>query len=276
MTAARDQHTDNVILGSGEIFIDILNASGGLTGERYLGDAVGAAVTLATERTTIQSGTGQVAQDLVDVVRSVSRTIGFTIRDMSIDNWRAFIIGEDGKDSDRSVTVGAQAVADEAWGNIKRDRSIQLGANASNPSGVGAVGEPADAAAAGKTTIKVGNAALVQKDKWVLDQQSGRITFLADAEDVKVTYTPTAKTVSRAIAGTEAKQLVAAFRYIEDTASGKGRNLYARRCIIAPGGELALMSRSTEQQMAFTAAIQAPPSPWPALVIDDLPLTAAA
>lgn len=275
MTAARDQHTNNVILGSGEIFLDFLDASGDLTGERYLGDAVGASVTLATERTTIQSGTGQVAQDLVDVVRSVSRTIGFTIRDMSIDNWRAFIIGEDAKDADRTVAVAAQAVMDEAWGNVKKDRSIQLGAKASNPSGVGAVGEAADAAAAGKTSIKVGNAQLVQKDKWVLDQQAGRITFLADAEDVKVTYTPTAKTVHRAIAGTDAKQLLAAFRYIEDTASGDGRNVFARRCIIAPGGELALMSRETEQQMAFTAAVQAPPSPWPALVIDGLPLTAA-
>ncbi len=272
MTISRDGHKNNVILGSGELYIDVLDANDGLTGERYLGDAVGATLSLATERTTIQSGTGQVAQDLVDVVRSVSRTLGFTIRDMSIDNWRAFIIGEDAQTSDREVSVAASAVTDESWGDVKAGRSIQLGAKASNPSGVGAVGAATDSAGAGKTSVKSDSTSVAQSGKWKLDEKAGRILFLDDVSDVKVTYTPSAKTVGRAIAGSEPKQLTCALRYIEDTASGKGRNVFVRKCVLVPGGEMALMSRETEQQMAFTATVQEPPTGWPSLVIDDLPL----
>ena len=267
MTIARDEHTNNVVLGSGELYIDLLDSDDELTGERFLGDGVGATLSITTERTTIQSGTGQVAQDLVDVVRSVSRSIGFTVRDMSIDNWRVFLIGDDAADADRSVAVAAAQVVDEGWGDMKAGMSIQLGSKSSNPSGVGAVGKT--------ITMKSNTTATPAANKWKLDATAGRIYFLADVADVKVTYSPVSKTVNRAIAGTAPKQIVCAVRYIEDTGSGDGRNVYARKCVLVPNGEIALMSRDTEQQMAFTASIQPAPTGWPSVVIDNLALSAS-
>lgn len=150
-----------------------------------------------------------------------------------------------------------------------------LGAKAANPGGVGAVGSAADTAASGKTSVKSGSSSVAQNGKWMLDQAAGRILFLADVNDVKVTYTPAAKTVTSAEATAEPEQIVCALRYIEDASSGSGRNVYVRKAVLAPSGETALKNRETEQQHQFTATIQAPPAGWPSISIDDLPLTAS-
>ena len=49
MTTAAARHTNNTIIGSGEVFLDLIEA-GEYTGERYLGDSIGASLTVATER----------------------------------------------------------------------------------------------------------------------------------------------------------------------------------------------------------------------------------
>lgn len=41
--------------------------------------------------------------------------------------------------------------------------------------------------------------------------------------------------------------------YIEDPAAGEGRHFYARRCKVGAGGEMALKSRDTEQQITISA-----------------------
>lgn len=269
MTLARTEHNTNVVLGAGELYFDRQDADGKYTGERYLGDSVSATISLTTERTTIQSGDGAIAQDLVDIVRSVSRTMGFSVRDSSIANWALFLIGDEATNA-----VANTAVADEAHGDIKAGTWIQLGSKHSNPAGVGAVGEAHDSSAAGgKTVVKADTTAQAQANKWKLDQKAGRILFLADMDDVKVSYTPVARTLKQAKATTAARQLTGALRYIEDDpTSGKGRSVYIRKCNLVPGGEAALKSRDTEQQMAFTAAVQDPTddgdNKFPAISID--------
>ena len=272
MTVARQEHESNVVLGAGEVYIDVLDGDD-LQGERYLGDSVGATLSLTTERTTIQSGDGQVARDLVDIVRSVSRTIGFTVRDMSIENWALFLIGVT---DDEAVAASAGTTN---LGTVKKDRWYQLGRSASNPSGVGAVGAAADVAAAGKTSVMASTtsggaaAATVQAANWELDEKAGRIKFLKDLYRVVVAHTPKeARTVNQAKVDANTKQIVCALRYIEDAASGMSRNVYVRKCTLVPAGEMQLKSRDTEQQMAFTATVAASPDAYPDITIDDLPI----
>ena len=64
-------------------------------------------------------------------------------------------------------------------------------------------------------------------------------------------------------------QVTGAFCYIEDSAEGRGRNIYAPRCSIHPAGGLTLLDgRSTEQQIRLAVSMLEPGGGQPALYID--------
>lgn len=276
MTVARAEHESNIVLGAGEIYFDRQDANKNYTGERYLGDSVGATLSLTTERTTIQSGDGAVAQDLVDIVRSVSRTMGFTLRDSSIANWALFLIGDE-----EEAAVAASALSEHSLGALAVGAWAQIGRTATTPNGVGAIAKAGFSAKDGSTNIAAGvihysdeSGDPAGSDKLLVDLKAGRVQALNDAiSDLKVIATPVANPRRRrAKATTDARQLVGALRYIEDDpTSGRGRSIYIRKCNLVPGGEAALKSRDTEQQLAFTATIQDPTddaTKYPSIAID--------
>lgn len=305
MTLAATDHENNVVLGAGEVFIDILDDDDNLTGERYLGDAVSATINVTTERTTIQSGTGRVAKVLVDVPRSISRSVGFTVRDMSVENWSLFLIADEAEKSVATARVtGANAYKIT---KAKRGRWYQLGSGPDMPSGVGPVTDKtadtktAGAHDAGNLAVIVTSAAaapasgneVARAANYEVDKQSGRIRILDEATDIDaggsgtdiwVHYQPasegdTALTAARKFKTAQTsrtpKAVVCALRYIEDPSSGDGRNVFVRKCSLVPGGEMALVSRDTEQQASFTGTEQDPPAGWHGITVDDLPLNAA-
>lgn len=279
MATARETHTENIVLGAGEIFIDRYDDDGNPTGgETYLGDSIGMTLSVTTERTTIQSGDGAVARDLVDQVRSVTRTLGFTLHDSSPENWALFLIGEEDSQTVAAAKVSAGAGAQIA--GMEVGKWYQLGQTAANPSGPGKIGEPA------KGDIKNGSSAssltaITDSDyaKLEFDVETARVrltaAFATPANDtVEILYTPTAaRTILQAKASAAARQITCAIRYLEVpglAGDAKGRNLYARRCNLIPAGEAAFKSRDTEQQMAFTATVLDPGSDdgYPPVVID--------
>ena len=269
MSKATDQHTDNIILGSGEVYLDILDSDDNPQGERFLGDAIGATISVASERAQVFSGSGPIARRMVDKIRSISHAIGFTLHDISVDNLALFMAAQDPK----SVTQAATAVTDEAR-TVRRGRWYQLGATAANPAGVAAVSKTGFAVNAAAT----GNAAIAAAG-YVLDDTRGRIYFKPaaaditdDGTDVLIDYTPVAGTREQAKV-TDLRPIRAAVRYVEDTDSGEGRNLYAPLCSVGPAGEVALMSRDTEQQLSFTAEVLLPAAGKPTLLIDGAPVT---
>lgn len=125
MTQARERHTDNIVVGAGEVHLDLFDAAGAKTGERYLGDCAGATLAVTTEETRIFSGTGAVATELVTIARQVTREIRLTLHDMSLENMALFVIGD---------TVKPAAVANEAFA-VEPDKSYQLGVSPDNPAG---------------------------------------------------------------------------------------------------------------------------------------------
>ena len=280
MATARESHTENIVLGAGEIFIDRYNDDGEPTGgEVYLGDSLGMTLSVTTERTTIQSGDGAVARDLVDQVRSVTRTLGFTLHDSSPENWALFLIGEEGSAGVLAAKV-ASGAAGTTFDAMEVGKWYQLGQSAANPSGPGAITKPA------KGDIKNGAAANSRQAindadyaKLEFDIATARVrltaAFATPANNsVEILYTPTeARTISQAKASAAAKQITCAIRYLEVpglAGDAKGRNLYARKCNLIPTGEAAFKSRDTEQQLAFTATILDPGSAdgYPPVVID--------
>lgn len=280
MTVARDQHKDNIVLGAGEIFIDRYVEKDKPTGrERYLGDSVGGTISVTSERTTIQSGDGQVAQDLVDIIRSVSRTIGFTLHDMSLENWGLFLIGG----SPGEKTIAPTKNLKQTIGDLKKGESAMLGLGPDTPSGVGEVEKDSFTAKNGENAINANNIvyddATAPKDaspEIRVDLKAGMVTALKNQMNLNVVYTPVAKDINFVKATKETKQITCALRYIEQAPAGKGRNVYVRKCNLVPSGEAALKSRDTEQQMAFTGTVVEPDGGYAFISIDDTPLTTEA
>ena len=274
MATARESHTENIVLGAGEIFIDRYDDDDNPTGgEVYLGDSVGMTLSVTTERTTIQSGDGAVARDLVDQVRSVTRTLGFTLHDSSPENWAMFLIGAEG-----SQTIAA-AEATTAIASMQVGKWYQLGQTAANPSGPGKI----NAVVEGKVksaTASASPGALDNGDfaKFEFDLETARVrikeALTGNKVKVEIAFTPSeARTIKQAKGSAAATQITCAIRYLEVSGlagGAKGRNLYARKCNLIPSGEAAFKSRDTEQQMAFTATILDPGSAdgYPPVVID--------
>lgn len=275
MTLAQTKR-NNVVIGGGELFLDIFDAAGARTGELYLGDAVGATLGIVTEETTIFSGTGKVAVELARITRSISRTFNIGVRDMSLQNLALFAIGDLADDA-----IAADAVADETIAPVLPGRWYQLGTTAKRPAGINKVGKVTVAGgtvdAAGDFTAAAGANAWAKDADYVVDEGSGRVMILDTAKTkaagaaIQVDYTPAAQ-ADRQQVQAKTKQVEGAFRYIEDAARGQGRNFYAPDCLIRPNGELPLLDgRNSEQQIALTVAALEPGGGLPALLIDGQP-----
>ena len=276
MSAATQNHTNNIIIGSGEVYLDLLE-NGEYTGERYLGDSTGATLAVAIERTQIFSGDGATARRLVDQVRQVTHTLGCTLQDISIENLALFIAGDAS-----SRTVAANAVADEAF-KVHHGRWYQLGASATNPGGVSGFAEAGFAISTGADEAAAKAAAALSDAQVtanvVLDRDRGRIRIkdaapqISNGAYVSVDYTPVAATIDAAKMTTP-QAVEGAFRYVETEelpGAGKGRNIYARLCSIAGSGEMALKSRDTAQQIGLSVEVQEPTGGWPSITIDGIP-----
>ncbi|MDD9993225.1 MAG: hypothetical protein OXP75_15620 [Rhodospirillales bacterium] len=292
MTARNiDKRTDNIVIGAGEVYLD-LHEGGAPTGERYLGDAVGAALEITTEETTVFSGSGPVARELARVARSVTRSVTLTLHDISLENLALFTVGKMKRLDAAAPVSGEPAV-------FRPGRWNQLGGTA-RPAGVLRLATPASKAAAinavtvtsaAQTPVTAiqaitagrfgdGASETEQKGQYIVDFERARIFWLpadhplyiakagvADGTEVGIDYTPDDAARDQVQGGLG--QLIGAFRYIEDSAEGRGRNVYAPRCSIQPAGGLTLLDgRSSEQQIRLTVSMLEPGGGEPALYID--------
>lgn len=277
MSAAVKRHENNIVMDSGELFLDILDSDGNLQGERYIGDSVALDLSIVTERTTVWSGDGPIAVKLADSVRTVERTLGFTAHDISAENLALFLLAAlPAQDTDDGGVRRAAGTAYKIEG-VRLGRWYQLGATSDAPWGVHSVIDAAGATGVkvwDHATARVGGTNDIAAASYVLDADYGRIYIqpaaadISAGDDIWVEYTP--KGASGPIVRTSAstQEVLAAIRYISDPAVGRGRNVYARRCSIAPGGEAALKSRETEMQLRFSAIVLEPGGDVPALVVD--------
>ena len=261
---SNESHVNNIVVGAGELYIDLLDADDKPTGERYLGDSPGASLSVATERVQVFSGDGPVARKLVDSVRSISRSLQITLHDVSLENLALFVGGE----TPTQVSDEATAVVDEAL-TVRPGLAYQLGASKDKPAGFGAV----DGAAA-KTVVtnSDGSTTYTAGEDYRVDAKHARLYIvpggdIAEGAKILVDYTPAAASRKQVRTG-ELKDVRAAVRYIECPTAGRGRNYYAPLCSIGPSGEMTLKSRDGAQQIQLTAEILEPEGGQPALFID--------
>ena len=286
-----DKRTDNILIGAGEVYLDI-HEEGAATGERYLGDAVGAELEVATEETTVFSGSGAVARELTRIARSVTRTVRLTLHDISLENLALFTASEV-KRLDAAERVSGEAAI------LRPGRWYQLG-GADRPAGVLRLAAPTDKAAAiAAVTVATTAQAPVTATQAIAAGQFGsgaseteqKGQYVVDHARARIFWLPPDHALYEAKAGVEAgaalavdyspddaardqvqgafRQLIGAFRYIEDAAEGQGRNIYAPRCSIQPAGGLTLLDgRSSEQQIRLAVSMLEPGAGRPALYID--------
>ena len=242
-------HKDNIVIGSGRLFIQLIDSDGNLVGktERYMGDSPGMTIGGESTRQTIFASDGSDrSRRLVDRLRDVQRRLTLTLRDVSMDNLKLFLAGEGPADT-YSV-----AVVDESFGSVKTGDWLQLGSQQATDADTKAQGGVAAVNKAPKPTAKDGNAAIPPADVVLADDDvhyddsdksgtqklrifpaNGRVLALADIADLKISYTPVAR--KRVVSATES--IEAAVRYVEDSDLGKPRNVYCTRGRIGPNGD---------------------------------------
>ncbi len=247
MNITSDKHNTVIIIGSGRLYIDRFTAAGATTGERYVGDSSAFTLSTQTDFTQVFSGDGPVAVELENRPRQVTRSASITMRDMSMDNWLLWSGAANLSADDQAGT----AVTDEEH-KVKQGRWYPLGTSDS----LLTLKPGAD------VVVKKGAATVTQPNNYEVDEGNGRIYItpggaIADDAAIKVSYTPVARTIQRAVASATPTVVTGAIRYIEDTVPGGARrDIYIPNATIAPSGETAIKSRDTEQQFTFDIGIR--------------------
>ena len=268
MTEARKRHTNNIVIGAGEVFLALLTDAEAPTGERYVGDSAGVTMTTNSEENTVVSGDGSNPTDLTSVVSNITRSFSLTLQDISVENLALFVLGDAGAQSD--VAGDAVARLDGAM-TVKQGHWYQLGRTAGKPAGVASVTEAgfsihSTSAGAGGTlytkTTYHPNGEIDQVGDYTLDHKGGRFFVepgkrIADDATVYVAFTPVVQS-RKNVTVTGKKQIKAAFRYIERASAGEGRNIYVPVAAIRPSGDMSLKDRDNAESISLEVQVLQP------------------
>ncbi len=239
MSAANKAYSDNVLLGAGEIYIDIDGK-----GERYLGDTPGATLAFeATDLDVFASDGPDTSKRLTRVRTQVSRRLTATLRDMSMDNIALFVHGD--------LSNVAQATNQVTkFTQVHAGRSYQFAIGAADSVSVHKIKE--------NGSVTSDSANNDSEANYVVNTELGRIYIPAGSNLVKDSATHGIavkfKQLARQQITSHTKAIEGAARYVETPVHGEGRNLYIPQANIGASGEWELKSRDQEQQ--FQLAIE--------------------
>lgn len=241
LTSKRD-----IVLGAGYVYFDPEDASGNLTGEIYLGDGPGFSFSMTADKTEIDSSDTPTAETLVSITNKLTRTSQVGVRHISEQNL-AFFVGGDASTKTQTSTP----VTDEVIGAVQQGRYYQLGASASNPTGVRDVSSVTVEPAGGGT-------ALVADTDYRLDATGGRIYIIeggniADDDEIQVDYTPAANSRQQVISGASPKK--GALRFISDNTEGTNREVYFPKVELTPNGDAPMKDRANAVELTFDVSV---------------------
>lgn len=270
-TSPITQHKSQVLIGSGELFIDVLDDAGDTTGERYIGDSPGFVLNVTEDRTQVRSNDGPTGQDLINRVIGKTFAGTVTVQDVSADNLALMLSGEverrDGHDGGTDVL-----------GPVVGDRWYQLGITRDDPTGVQEVLTVkvkmyADKAAA-TANNGLADADGDEGDDFEWDER-GRVyvkKVTANKDWWAATYTVAAaddrKPQAIAKASLALKDVRAAVRYVEDSADPGGKSVYIPYASIGSSGDTSFKDgRQNPVQITLTLGIQKPPNGMAAVYV---------
>ena len=252
MSITSDLNGKNYTLGRGQVFFDRFAANVTVTsttrgeGERYLGNTPEVSTSSSAESLDHYDSDAGIRSKDGSVQLSMDRSGKFTCDNITGENLGLFFQGTKSTQTQTSAT-GAQEVI-----SVKRDRFVQLGVTAANPTGVRKVSNVVLKKGAGYiTTVSVGS--------YEVDEELGRVYIKADAADltdastdVQFTYDIAATTRERVISSSDS--IYGAVRFVGTNPVGAKRDIYMPYVKLSPDGDYNLKGDDW-QKVGFTMEI---------------------
>lgn len=245
--------SNNYTLGKGRVrFSTFQTGTKTPVGFRYLGNTPELNLSIEGDELKHYSAEGGIREQDDSVMLEVNRSMSLITDNISPENVALFFLGDS-----MALTQAVVASATETLVGIKAGMSYFLGVTASNPAGLSGI----DPAGFGVAT-NVGATALVEGTDYVMDFDTGLISFLPDSVvavddiDIDVTYAVLGSTRTRVISGSQ--PIEGAMNFITDNPKGTNHKFYMPHVKLSPAGDYALKGEEW-QQIPLTVEVLKPP-----------------
>ncbi len=237
-------HSNNIVLGAGRIFWAIEQSSTQEgTAFTYLGDTPGFTIGGTVEELTVDSSDTPVAEELVRIVKKVSRQSTLSLRDISPSNLALFMMGT--SDTATQSTGSANTAI-----TMVKGRYYKVGGDDVQDITIGTGGVHQGTATGAVIASATGT-------NWQYDGTHGLIYFptgsAATPGTITVVYSKTATTWDHAQTG--ATPVYGTLLFVSDNTVGDDMRLKISRCSLAPNGEAAFKSRDNAMELSMTLGI---------------------
>lgn len=257
-------HHDNVVLGSGKIYLALFNDNNVRGGFRYLGDTPGFSVQVSTERATVFGSEKSTKYKLVDKVIQTDYEGTITTINISPEN-RALGIG--GEASTVVQVVAAGETFDIA--EVVPGLWYLLG-DTTEITGVRNITAVSVEDTGTSTAYTAGT-------DYEIDEARGRIYIVEGGsisanDNITVTYDVPANTRSQ-VRTSDKVSKKAALHFIADNSEGENADLMLPYIEIGPDGEMGWKDLENAQEMSFAFQCLAMNSTTSQMIIDGEPYT---
>lgn len=259
-------HHNNIVLGSGQLYLALIDKSGRRGGFRYFGDTPGFSIQVTTERTTVYGSDGPTKYKLVDKVIQTDLNGSFTARDISDENIELFIGGQASTVSQLQKTGESEMIT-----SVQPGLWYIIGAGA-HLTGVRNI-----------TNVTVSDTAQQPQafalgTDYEVDLQRGRVYIvkggaIAASTDIKVSFDTPANQRSQ-IRTTETVGRTVALHYLAHNSEGENRDILLPYAELSPDGEVGWKDLENPQQFGFSFEALVKDSATPAMLIDGVAYSA--
>jgi hypothetical protein len=241
-------HSNNIVLGAGRIlFATEVSSTTEGTAFTYLGDTPGFTIGGTSEELTVDSSDTPVAEELVRIVKKVSRQSTVTLRDISPSNLALFMMGSSDT-ATQSTGSGTTTIS------MTKGKYYKIGGDdvqkITVTTGTGVKQGTATGAAIPR--LATGGTA-----NWELDSDNALIYLptgsAATTGNIYIAYSKVATTWDHAQTG--ASPVYGTLLFIADNTVGDNVRLKISRCSLAPNGEAAFKSRDNAMELSMTLGI---------------------
>lgn len=268
MPITSDLGGKNYVLGRGRVQFDRYTPAqiaAGLTaltrgeGERYIGNTPAFSLSSSSDDLDHYSSEGGIRVKDDSVQLQLDRSGSFECDNIDQENIALYFLGE----ASTQTQVAATDETDEI--TVKQGMFYQLGATASNPSGVRIVSNVTVGKGVGFGTN------VVAANNWEIDEARGQIYILPGAPDIpdntliEVEYDIADATRERVVSATTS--IYGAIRFKADNPKGQNKDYYLPYVKLAPDGDFALKGDDW-QKMTFTMQVLIKPGLAAAMYVD--------
>lgn len=245
--------TANYVFGSGKVYVDVFDANGAATGERYVGSVAG--FELSPGVATIDHMNTESGQHVVDkqVITAHNPSVALRLDNVDDDNYLLFVQG-----TKTALSQSNAAVTNEQILIATKDRYYQLGKTAALPFGNQNVSAVVITGSGGSPTYTVGT-------DYTVDLTLGRLyipagSTIAGGTTIKAAYSKATATGTQVGGATQTTPLQGALRFVADNQSGTNRDFYAPVVNFTGNGTAAFKSDNAWSGLAVDCRIMKPSS----------------